>query len=498
MPQPSVSVRSRVLRWLPAALIVLAALVHLPTLDAPLLERHGFRQTQTAFTARIFHEDGIDLLHPMLPVLGPPWEVPFEFPLFQAAAAVVMNAGLAEDTALRVTGLASFVLAAWLLWLLVRRQAGDLAAIIALGVFAFSPMAIEWSRAALIEYLALAATLAFALAGLRWRERPTAAWYGAALVLGSVAALVKITTAAFWIAPFALLGFGRDDVAQTRRSRAAAWGLSILPLLAGVAWTRYTDAIKAGSAATADLSSGEMVLWNFGDLAERVDASSWARVVVVIVLAGGVILPFVVVPLIRFARRERQGRFWTWIAVTLIGPVLVFFNLYVNHDYYAIAISASLAAIIGVGVAALRPSVSRVDRVVLPTILAASVVVWLLVLPYWAPIYQRVSDPEGVLPLAAQIERETSDGQPVSIVGRNWSPAILYYAHRWGWMETADDWPPGMVERLLADGYALYRCPPGPERDHCDRVTDPTGGVPVPITTFGAVTASTGLLESVP
>ena len=35
-----------------------------------------FRQTQTAYTARIYHEQGIDLLHPKLPVLGEPFEVP--------------------------------------------------------------------------------------------------------------------------------------------------------------------------------------------------------------------------------------------------------------------------------------------------------------------------------------------------------------------------------------------------------------------------------------
>ena len=73
-------------RWLPAVLLVFTVLIHLPTFDQPLVERHNFRQTQTAFTARIYHEEGIDLFDPKLPVLGPPWEVPFEFPLFQAAA----------------------------------------------------------------------------------------------------------------------------------------------------------------------------------------------------------------------------------------------------------------------------------------------------------------------------------------------------------------------------------------------------------------------------
>src|SRR6188508_2586949 len=72
------------------AIVILAlvafALAVVPTLDEPLLESHGFRQTQTAYTARIFHQDGIDLLHPKLPVLGEPFEAPFESPLFQAAA----------------------------------------------------------------------------------------------------------------------------------------------------------------------------------------------------------------------------------------------------------------------------------------------------------------------------------------------------------------------------------------------------------------------------
>jgi hypothetical protein len=59
-----------------AVVAVLAALVVYvaPTLDAPLLEKHSFRQTQTAWTARVFHEDGIDLLHPKLPVFGEPFE----------------------------------------------------------------------------------------------------------------------------------------------------------------------------------------------------------------------------------------------------------------------------------------------------------------------------------------------------------------------------------------------------------------------------------------
>ena len=358
--------RSPLAAVVPAIILGLVVLTHLPTLSAPLVDRHDFRQTQTAFTARIYHEDGIDLLHPKLPVLGPPWEVPFEFPLFQAAAALVMDIGVPEDTALRATGLASFVLAGALLWLLVRRQAGDIGAGVALVVFATSPLAIEWSRSALIEYLALALAIAFAVAGLRWRERSGAGWFAAALVIGCLATMVKITTAAFWVAPFALLGVWRDDAPATGRTRIGAWSLTIVPLVAGFAWTRWADAIKAASDATAWLTSTALTSWNFGTVAQRLDTDQWEHVVAnVIYLGGGIALPLLAIPIVLYAVERRQMRFWAWIAVTLAGPVLVFFNLYFVHDYYPTAVTASIAALVGVGFAALAGMRSVAARFVL-------------------------------------------------------------------------------------------------------------------------------------
>ena len=459
--------------WFPVVVLALVVLVHLPTIGAPLLDRHDFRQTQTAFTARIYHQDGIDLLHPKLPVLGPPFEVPFEFPLFQAAAALVIDAGVPEDAAIRGTGLASFVLTAALLWLLVRRQAGRLGAGVALVVFAASPLAIEWSRAALIEYLALGLAIAFALAGLRWREKKAWWWFVAALVLGCLAATVKITTAAFWIAPFAILGVWRDDMPATARSRIGAWVLTIVPLVAGVAWTRWADAIKAASDATAWLTSTALTAWNFGTVAQRLEPDQWEHVVAnVIYLGGGIALPLLAVPIVIYAVERKQLRFWAWIAVTLAGPVLAFFNLYFVHDYYSTATTASVAALVGVGFAALAAMRSTGARLVLLGAVVASAAVWLLNVSYWTRTFDPAPDPDGVLPLAAQIRRETSPDQYVAIIGRDWSPSVLYYADRWGWMINPHS-APGLIGNLLADGYAVYSCPFTNEEDHCDRIVAP-------------------------
>lgn len=483
------------LRWLPVALLVVAFVIHLPTIGAPLLERHPFRQTQTAYTARLFHEDGIDLLHPRLPILGPPWEVPFEFPLFQAAAAVLMDVGVPDDTALRLTGLVTFIFAAGLLWMLVNGQAGWLAATAALAVFLFSPLGIAWSRAALIEYSALAASLAFAVAGLRWRTAGSVRWFGAAIAFGCLAALVKITTAAFWLAPFALLAVVRDDKRESRRSWAGAWTLSVVPLIGGLVWTRHADAVKAASDATAWLTSANLATWNFGTIAQRLDPGSWGSIYTsVVVLAGAIALPFLVYPAFRFALANRQLRFWAWITLTAIGPILVFFNLYVVHDYYSIAVSGSIAALVGLGVAGL-PLIGRWLRGLL---LAGATLAWIAAVglqsSYWLRIYDPTADPEGVLPLAAQIDRETTPGQPVAIVDRDWTPSILYYAHRWGWMISGHESVPPDLQALAAQGWAIYSCPW--YATSCVRLDASALRVPVPAATFGPVTSRTGLLAS--
>jgi Dolichyl-phosphate-mannose-protein mannosyltransferase len=196
-PRPSWRVELAIVA---GVLIVFVALIG-PTLDHPLLERHDFRQTQTAFTARIFHEEGIDLLHPRVPVLGAPFEIPFEFPLHQAAASLVMDLGVAEDTAMRVTTLFCFLATALLLYGLVRHIAGRTAAIGSLVAFVVTPLAVVWSRASTIEYMATAGAVGFTWAFIVWRDRRQPIVGVLCLLAGLVAMLVKPTTAVFWLIP---------------------------------------------------------------------------------------------------------------------------------------------------------------------------------------------------------------------------------------------------------------------------------------------------------
>ena len=121
-------------------------------------------------------------------------------------------------------------------------------------------------------------------------------------------------------------------------------------------------------------------------------------------------------------------------------PVLVFMNLYVAHDYYLVAVSPAVAALVGLGPA--RCGRSRGCRAAaLARRGRASVAlafVWGTVelkADYWARIDGTANDPI-VMPLAGEIAARTTAHDPVAVVGLDWSPAVLYYAHRRGHMVT--------------------------------------------------------------
>ncbi len=417
-------------------LIVASIIVRLPTLAQPLTEAHAFRQTQTAYTAVLFARDGIDLLHPKLPVLGPPWEVPFEFPLFQAVASVPMTMGVPAEIALRGTSLIAFALSGAVLWVILARHAGSRAAVFGLGAFLFSPLAMLWSRASLIEFIPTAGALAFVWGVMEWRRSGRSGWWFLALFGGALAVLVKPTTAAFYLAPAVF-------VLPVRSKAIASVVLIAVPAILGLGWTIHADAIKVASPFTANLTSSALSEWTFGTLAQRLDAGEWATILLRLgVIVGGLVL----VPVGLYAR-ARPAVLTLWFAAAAFAPILVFFNLYAIHDYYLTAVAPAFAALFGIGLAA-----ARAPSVRLAAVLAYAAFV-VCTAPYWSAAYDPSADPEHLRTQARQLAAATTPDEPIAIRGRDWDPGLLFLASRRGLMLA-----PWIVSPNL-NGYRVFDCP---------------------------------------
>ena len=419
-------------------LALLALAIRVPALGGPLLEKHPFRQTWTAYTAVIFHESGIDLLHPQLPVFGPPFTHPQEFPLFQALASLVMDLGVADDLAMRLTALGCFALTAFLLFGLVRHVAGPAVALVTFALFVFSPFALLWSRASLIEYLVTAAMVGYVWAGIRYRERPGWLFFGLALIAGSVAMLVKPSAGVFAMLPLGLAGVAGDP------SGARGWlrvrldarfvALFAWPLALAVAWTLAADGYFLGKETAAFLAPSNLRQYYFASLADRADLANWRNVFSSIVssMIGPFGLALLVFGAVAAARTRRRG-FWVGVALAGFLPIAVIFGGYGRHDYYAAEVSWSFVTFTSLGAVWLSERArGRVGRALLGIGAAvAMLVMWGATPDYWGLAYGS-HDSEAVLPRARELATLTRPDDLVVMVGRDFDPDVLYYARRRG------------------------------------------------------------------
>ena len=425
----SSAIAARPWHWA-AGLIGLYVVGVLPSLGQSLLESHAFRQTQTAYTAVLYAERGIDLMRPPLPILGPPGVIPLEFPLFQAAGAVLMTSGLEADLAMRVAGLVAFVGTAVAVFALARHLMSPIAALLALGAFTFNAHAWVYGRASLIEYLAAGAGVAFLYFALRHMdERPRLHW-ALALVTGSVATLVKITTGGFYLLPALLL-----------RTREGRWGFqtpSILILVGGaafvgLAWSAYAQGVRAETPASDFLSLQNQPAWLFGTVAQRLDPGAWrVPLVAMLMLTGSGLVVWAPMAVLQ-AGRTNQSPFAAALLAVAVAMPLVMFNLYVVHDYYYAAIAPLIAIGVGLGVDWLitrrRKKWAKRTMVGLVGAWGASIIG---LYGSWSIIYGTPPEEDRAMRVSTFIAEHSEADDWVVQRGMGWNPSFLYYARRQG------------------------------------------------------------------
>ncbi len=414
------------------------ALGVLPSLGQSLLETHAHRQTQTAYTAVLYAVDGINLLRPPLPILGPPGSIPQEFPLFQALGALLIDVGLPADVAMRIIGLGSFLASAVFLYLLARRVMGPLGSLIALGAFLFNGHAWLYGRTSLIEYMATAGGIGFLYFATRWMDEGRRVDWVAATFAGVIGVLVKITTGGFLLLP-ALLWRSRGRWGFQRPSVLATIALAIL---VGGAWSAYAETVREETPASVFLSMENQWEWFFGSLGQRLDLPSWrVPLVAMLVLTGFGFLLWGPVAVAR-ARQAPQAAFLVGLLGLVVAVPLLLFNLYAVHDYYYAAVAPMIAIGIGLGVEWLLAHRGR-RWVRLATVGLAGAWVATIVgtAPSWTLIYGTPAEEPRAMRMASFIRDNSDPDEWVVVRGWGWNSTFLYYARRQG-LAVPDASPP--------------------------------------------------------
>ena len=348
-----------------AACILVALITFRMGWEVPSLSGHEFRQAQTALSIQSMQETGFKLDYET-PVLGKPWSIPMEFPAYQylvvkytqATGSEIAQAGRTVSVLGFLIGLgACFGLARWLGF-----SKGASALMIA--PICLSPVYLFYSRTVMIESLAWALSAWFLLGVLRFRRDARWGWLAVALGCGALAVLVKPTTWAAFCMPWAVVYL--HDVWQHRttwRTKVRGWAgeaaLGLGLLILGWSWVAYADALKAQNVIGQFLVSEELSGLNFGMPGSRGESLSW------VTLWGHwtqsvVVLPALVVGAI-LALMQKSSRAIFLVGVsTFFAIQVIFFGLYLAHDYYFYANGAFLLAGLGAGLAAWWDSARRV------------------------------------------------------------------------------------------------------------------------------------------
>ncbi len=402
------------------------------------LPGHTFRQTQTGHSARfIAAENNYSLAYPT-PILGRPWSIPMEFPLYQwTVAALTQHTGLTLVESARTVSLACFYAtlpAFWWLALLAGVPPGRrwwcLVPIV------LSPVTILYGRAFLIETMALALAVWFVVSFIQMLRQRSLAWLAATAALGGLAGMTKATTLLVACLPCTAIGLRAFLRAwrngQHREVRLLlVWGAAAaLPVfLATWAWTRFADTTKALNPIGQALRSDHLVGFNFGQslLADRLSGERWAQLLPQWETAlAPVPLIAVLALLVAVITRPLRGPAFLCLA-TFLGAQLVFPLLYSIHDYYFVAIAGTAGLGWGLTLVGLaeRRGWGRLGAVVLLALLAGFQVHGFYT-HYRADMIVGSAGDD----LTNELFRLTEDDEVLIIAGDEWNATIPYFAQR--------------------------------------------------------------------
>ncbi len=419
--------------------LAFAAWIAIRYAGQPPLDWFSFRQTQTALSAYWVASTGFKLAYET-PVVGPPWSLPFEFPLYQwivSAASRLLHVPL--DATGRLTSFAFL-----LLTLLPARAITRLLDLpdrvwwLFVALLLSSPLYLYWGRSFMIE----TAAVFFAVAAIRQfleLRQPQAGprnmvlfmlWMALAMLQKSTTALpvlavLGLVLATDWLRALAARkGLPWNDVAKYAM-------LFLVPFAIGVWWTVFTDHVRAVHPLGQPLSTTALHAWFWGTLEQRMSIELYRDVLwhrMVEGNLGGVLggLAIVAAFVLRGPRHAKAALAWSLVLGVL--PLFVFTNLHMVHSYYQtgnmIFLLYGLAIALGALLAVALPV--RGLAVALGALVVASNLWWFMRDAYPTVSYQYDAGNSRDFAIGEFLRHELRKDEVFVAFGNDWSSTFAY------------------------------------------------------------------------
>lgn len=306
------------------------------------------RESQTAISSYYLKHGHSGLFKYITPVMGYPWSIPMEFPLYQFLVAHVSDGIFSMDDSGRLVSFTFFIICLLLVYkILMRLNFSKEQAFVFLSILASSPIYVVYSLSFTIETTALCFGLLYLYFFIVYLQKEKDVFVILAAFSGILCALTKITT---WVIVVAIIGivtvWSNWKKFKNKDFRGKIFIYQILlilfPLASGLLWTIYSDGIKALNFLGTSITSSALSQWNFGTFAQKISISRWGyflgRSFVSLFGFAGLFIPLILV------YRLFKYRLSVWsdklvllsLLAFLLGP-LIFTNVFFEHDYYIIS-----------------------------------------------------------------------------------------------------------------------------------------------------------------
>jgi hypothetical protein len=475
-----------------AAIALTAALCCMGySIPKPLLGPHNFRQTQNAISSYYSVKEHGSIFNNVMPVLGRPWDLPTEFPLFQyLAGSLHWMTGCPLDAAGRLLS-ALFWLATVAMTLPLLRALGVATSDLWIPVVILmsSPLYLFWGATYMMETMALFLATLFVYCVVRcsiamtsgvggWPVETTSTsgrmwpWWAAAMGAGLTAALQKGST---WIIAFGvailLIGWAARRAGVVRAMILHLWlvPLFVVPYLVAHKWFEYGDSLTRANPFVRDMfvfANPKFREWNYGTFDQKISGQTWSMIArhmqegVLVSIPPFDHLAIVALLIVGAAlSRKRRPQIAALMAGFAAGP-LIFTNLYYVHNYYMSATGIWLLLALSLAIVGLAEkwTAQRWPRLtaMLLTLVVGGAGFWAWTTGFLPILRSFPTHAQLRAAWTEPVKRLVPSPRTLLILGDDWNPTALYYAECKGIA-----WPDNMLDEFpgarLAEAKSLLK-----------------------------------------
>ena len=307
---------------------------------------HNDRQAQTVLSA-YYMTQGSDWILYETPLLGPPWTIPMEFPVYQwAVAAATLSTGYPLDQSARLVGVVAFLASLVFFWkILGLWKLTQSERALPLALMLSAPLYRFWPWSGMIESTALLLCLVYVYFGIKAVRRPSWIALFFAAAIGAAAMATKATTFVAFNLGMALLiavhwwtaDSHKIGAVQLKRYALLALFLAVIPIVATQLWVIAADEAKAASPLSEFIMSSNLSTRHFGTFDDRFSLDKWQTILGKTLTGSiGSVLVFLCAMVVSFfAPRFLAAS----VCLTLLGIAtpFIFPKLHFVHLYYPYA-----------------------------------------------------------------------------------------------------------------------------------------------------------------